>query len=158
MTTGFRSTPVITASVTSFPDLHPVRSSRVVDRTRVKEIDNLKDHDISDRRPCQHPLHLTAEACSIEENSLRMDTRSNIESTYELEIIRPRADDVTEHRLGDARKSRTSLSDGKQDIATVYLERETVPEDGTINVIDAESPPPDGGYGWVIVGACFIIT
>lgn len=86
-----------------------------------------------------------------------MEARSNLESTYELEIIRPASIDEAGQGFEEARKSRTSLSDNKQDTVT-YLERELVPEEGLANVVEAESPPPDGGYGWVIVGACFIIT
>jgi hypothetical protein len=86
-----------------------------------------------------------------------MTTRSEFESTYELEIIRPAPDTQNQTDL-DPVKALERLSSDKKPDTLAYLEREEVTEEGTSNVIEAEVAPPDGGYGWVIVGACYIIT
>jgi hypothetical protein len=86
-----------------------------------------------------------------------MTTRSEFESTYELGIIRPAPDNQNQTDLDPVKALERLFSDNKPD-TLAYLEREEVTEEGTSNVIEAEVPPPDGGYGWVIVGACYIIT
>jgi hypothetical protein len=73
--------------------------------------------------------------------------------TYELDEIRPphHAEDFTglEDRSGDAKQ------DQKQYLQSLGASE---PEEGVQNAALIEEPIPDGGYGWVVVAACWVIT